>query len=286
MNKGNIIAELRREAGYTQKSLADALHITDKAVSKWERGLSLPDVALLPRLSLLLDADVGLLLSQDKLHEGWVGLLDLRTSSADLSRPVYDKPMVYYLLSHYLLLDIREIYVFCSEENREYLSGEFFKTLGFHFFFDCGELPQKNFMIMDQPIFLFGSDLTRQYQGAMVSDAVMKLAPENQRPPFLFCPVEYSFMYLKNPDYLYEIAVSRTLGRGMVCLELEDLESAADAAAFVRMYQNHTGLLIGSLEEIAWRKSLINAEQLRNLADGKAYGRLLRTLPESTDLMR
>ena len=109
MNKGNIIAELRREAGYTQKSLADALHITDKAVSKWERGLSLPDVALLPRLSLLLDADVELLLSQNKLHKGWVGLLDLRTSTADLSRPVYDKPMVYYMLSHYLLLDIREI---------------------------------------------------------------------------------------------------------------------------------------------------------------------------------
>ena len=281
MNKGNIIAELRREAGYTQKSLADALHITDKAVSKWERGLSLPDVALLPRLSLLLDADVELLLSQNKLHKGWVGLLDLRTSTADLRRPVYDKPMVYYMLSHYLLLDIREIYVFCSQENREYLSGELFKTLGFSFVFDCDELPQKNLMIMDQPSFLFGSDLTRQYQGAMVSDTVMKLVPEKQRPPFLFCPVEYSFMYLKNPDYLYEIAVNRTLGRGMICLPLEDLECAADAAAFVRMYQNHTGLLIGSLEEIAWRKGLISAEQLRDLADGKDYEKLLRSLSET-----
>ena len=115
----------------------------------------------------------------------------------------------------------------------------------------------------------------------MVSDTVMKLVPEKQRPPFLFCPVEYSFMYLKNPDYLYEIAVNRTLGRGMICLPLEDLECAADAAAFVRMYQNHTGLLIGSLEEIAWRKGLISAEQLRDLADGKDYEKLLRSLSET-----
>ena len=39
MSVGKIIAKLCREAGYTQKTLADALHITDKAVSKWERGI-------------------------------------------------------------------------------------------------------------------------------------------------------------------------------------------------------------------------------------------------------
>ena len=65
-SKGNIIAELRREAGYTQKTLAEALHITDKAVSKWERGLSLPDVSILPKLSLLLGADMSLLLAPDR----------------------------------------------------------------------------------------------------------------------------------------------------------------------------------------------------------------------------
>lgn len=37
---GEIIAALRREKGMTQKELADMLNITDKAVSKWERGVS------------------------------------------------------------------------------------------------------------------------------------------------------------------------------------------------------------------------------------------------------
>ena len=44
MNKerfGAFIAQRRREEGLPQRQLAEALHLTDKAVSKWERGLSL-----------------------------------------------------------------------------------------------------------------------------------------------------------------------------------------------------------------------------------------------------
>ena len=40
-------ALLRKEKGMTQKELAEKLYVSDKAVSKWERGLSLPDIALL-----------------------------------------------------------------------------------------------------------------------------------------------------------------------------------------------------------------------------------------------
>ena len=44
---GPLIRRLRKERGMTQKDLAARLNVTDKAVSKWERDLSLPDVALL-----------------------------------------------------------------------------------------------------------------------------------------------------------------------------------------------------------------------------------------------
>ena len=37
---GSLIRELRKEKNMTQKALADAVHVTDRAVSKWERGVS------------------------------------------------------------------------------------------------------------------------------------------------------------------------------------------------------------------------------------------------------
>ncbi len=74
---GKIIKELRIKAGFTQKALAESLHITDKAVSKWERGLCLPDVALFPKLSLLLDVDMDVLIAKSIEQEEWVGVIDI-----------------------------------------------------------------------------------------------------------------------------------------------------------------------------------------------------------------
>lgn len=48
---GELIASARKEKGFTQKELAAALHVSDKAVSNWERGLRFPDISLLESLS-------------------------------------------------------------------------------------------------------------------------------------------------------------------------------------------------------------------------------------------
>ena len=48
---GELIQKLRKERGWTQKYLADKMNISDRTVSKWERGLGLPDVGLLKNLS-------------------------------------------------------------------------------------------------------------------------------------------------------------------------------------------------------------------------------------------
>ena len=55
---GNLIAHLRHEKGYTQKQLADKLRLSDKAVSKWERGLGCPDISILTDLSDILGVDL------------------------------------------------------------------------------------------------------------------------------------------------------------------------------------------------------------------------------------
>lgn len=63
---GRFIAELRRERGLTQRGLAERLNITDKAVSKWERGLSYPDITLLPDLAEALGVSAGELLNGER----------------------------------------------------------------------------------------------------------------------------------------------------------------------------------------------------------------------------
>lgn len=60
---GQFIAELRKEKKITQKNLAVQLHITDKAVSKWERGLSCPDITLLTPLADILGVTTSELLN-------------------------------------------------------------------------------------------------------------------------------------------------------------------------------------------------------------------------------
>lgn len=59
---GTFVAQLRREKGLMQKDLAEKLYVSDKAVSKWERGLSIPDVSLLMPLAELLGVTVTELL--------------------------------------------------------------------------------------------------------------------------------------------------------------------------------------------------------------------------------
>lgn len=66
---GRFIAELRKEKKITQKDLAAQLHITDKAVSKWERGLSCPDISLLTSLADILGVTTSELLNGKRSKE-------------------------------------------------------------------------------------------------------------------------------------------------------------------------------------------------------------------------
>lgn len=52
---GSVICEMRKSRGMTQADLAEKLGVTDKAVSKWERGISCPDIALLPQIATIFD---------------------------------------------------------------------------------------------------------------------------------------------------------------------------------------------------------------------------------------
>lgn len=64
---GKFISECRKEKGYTQVKLAEKLGITNRAVSKWETGKSLPDASVMIELCELLGINVNELLTGEKV---------------------------------------------------------------------------------------------------------------------------------------------------------------------------------------------------------------------------
>ena len=66
---GTMIAELRKQHGMTQLELAEKMGVTDKAVSKWERDLSCPDINALPNLAEILGVSVEELMQIKKEAE-------------------------------------------------------------------------------------------------------------------------------------------------------------------------------------------------------------------------
>lgn len=78
---GEIIAARRKDLGMTQKELAEKMNVTDKAVSKWERNLSCPDVGSIPRLAEVLGLSVAELmdsqLAETVQPKQWQVILDL-----------------------------------------------------------------------------------------------------------------------------------------------------------------------------------------------------------------
>lgn len=56
------LKKIRKDKGYTQEILAEKLNVVRQTVSKWEKGLSLPDVDMLSKISNVLETDVNILL--------------------------------------------------------------------------------------------------------------------------------------------------------------------------------------------------------------------------------
>ena len=65
---GKFIAECRKQKNLTQMQLAEKLGITDKAISKWERGIAMPDTSIMLELCEILGISVNELLSGEKIN--------------------------------------------------------------------------------------------------------------------------------------------------------------------------------------------------------------------------
>jgi len=84
-----VISSRRKELGMTQKDLAEKLNITDKAVSKWERGIACPDTAAIPKLAEILGVSLEELMTakptEPSGHRGAEYMTDLILKAVPLA---------------------------------------------------------------------------------------------------------------------------------------------------------------------------------------------------------
>lgn len=179
---GKAIADLRKRAGYTQRDLAARMGISDKAVSKWERGISMPDIASLGRLAILLGTNVDNLLAGRTINNigNWQGLLILGRNplGIGLDTIIYDKPLISYLFSYFMLVGLKEICIVCSEKEKKFIEEDIQLNVEYGVEVTCvTELTEQirvnlstsaeNTMLIFGSFFLYGVDQTSFFLKAM-----------------------------------------------------------------------------------------------------------------------
>ncbi len=252
---GKAIASLRKAAGLTQASLAEALRVSDKAVSKWERGLACPDIALLPKLSVLLNTDIeGIVSGEAIAHDkGWKGIVYLDKLAEER---VYSKPLVYFLLSNFCLVGIREIQIVGGKVKEIIGSGEQYGiTIKY---VEKAELePSSCYMIIYGNSVIYGANLTRIYQRMMSMDLNIKLQTSNgNEVPILFIH-NAKDQSIENIDKLKLSCDIRRFGRGIISLNVEDKKQLSDAGFLVRLIEENSGQQIADLFEISKSRGLV-----------------------------
>lgn len=185
---GKAIQFLRKKAGYTQLELAERLVVSDKAVSRWERGIGVPDVSLLRRISIILDTDIDSLLEGTvAVHDdSWKGLL---YADFPVDTIIHDKPLIDYLLSYFLLSKVRDIIVFAKKAQLDFMLSRYGtgESLGINLtFFEADSeasitiekhkdiFASRSVMAVYGPCVLYGVDLTRFLQRGMLGDEGVK----------------------------------------------------------------------------------------------------------------
>lgn len=105
---GKFIAELRKEKSMTQEQLAEKLGVTDKSISRWENGKTMPDISLFKTLCDELDISINELLSGQKLNkeeynekfeENIVNTIDYTTKEINKKDKIVEEILLFFGIS-------------------------------------------------------------------------------------------------------------------------------------------------------------------------------------------
>jgi len=120
---GRFISESRKKCNMTQKELAEKLHITDKAVSKWERGITIPDPSTLLILSKIFDVNINEILlgrritkKDSKSEIGEKITLNILNDVQNKSKKI-KKLKIFIIIFVLLFINIFLIYYFANSYN-------------------------------------------------------------------------------------------------------------------------------------------------------------------------
>ena len=109
---GRFIASCRKECGYTQASLGEKLGITDRAVSKWETGKSIPDASIMLELCNLLKISVNELLTGEHIamenykEKAEENLLELQEKKVKAQKSLFRTELLFIVIIGIIMLVI------------------------------------------------------------------------------------------------------------------------------------------------------------------------------------
>lgn len=131
---GKIITQLRKEKEMTQKEIAEALHVSISAVSKWERGLNFPDLSLMEPLAQLLDSSVSYLLGLENAKSDQIvkdlteiSIKELKNSQKEI---LYKQKITFFTI----LLFFALLWFLLTMEWYNGFIGMIFSLVGFSFY--------------------------------------------------------------------------------------------------------------------------------------------------------
>lgn len=235
---GTLIKKSRIKKGLTQRQLADMLFVTDKAISKWERGCSSPDISILTKLASIIDCDIDDLLEKNNTRILWTGLLILDDKDIDPFEIVGGQTIVEHMISYFLLVNIKTIEIVCNDIKKIHsLNLERFKI---NIFFT--PICHKKVFVITSKCFLFGAGLTRLFSNIMSSEINTQLYCEGNKIPFLFCTDGYNKF---NINYS-----KKNIWRGQIAIMLNTYSNIKNAELLIEIYKSYACLSINNLEEI------------------------------------
>ena len=293
---GAAIKTLRLQEGYTQQDLADSLGVSGQAVSKWERGLSVPDISIVMKLSDLLNVDVDNLLEGNIsfLEKTWQGLLLLKEHDGLFSgSEAYGKPLVYFYLSYFMLAGIGDIFLSCPDRDREWIE----ENLGdgsrcgirLAFLAPGQQAPPeaKNTMVVYNNPFVYGPHLTKYFQRAMsrlygisvltaeknIGESEIRVSYDNYKAlrrankpsfkqfctPIVFFPKKY-YDQIEHVEDTVRLAplYAEPMDNGMIEYSVTDGEALWETAFFLRYMKQRMGKDLYDLREVAINRGFLD----------------------------